>query len=181
MVTTTSLFSQENLDPRSLELLVQVIEDSNLPGFDYVELKRAVANLHAMNIEESVAYKSAFATATTVGVTKEKLIESAGYYRNLIAQEVDKFKQASEQQIKNKVTARQDEAKRLRDQVARHEADIARLQEEVARYRSEIESADAQAKTEQDKIARAGEQFDKTQAAVLLQIDRDVENMHKYL
>jgi chromosome segregation ATPase len=181
MVTTTSLFSQENLDPRSLELLVRVIEESNLPGFDYVELKRAVANLTAMNMEESVAYKSAFATASTVGVTKEKLIESAGYYRNLLAQEVDKFRQTIEQQTKNKVTNREAEALRLRDQVARHEADIARLQEEIALYKADIESAEKAAKAEQEKIARAGENFDKTQAALLMQIDRDVENMHKHL
>ena len=74
MSTTKSLFKTEGLDERSLEFLTTALEKSNLPGFDYLEFKRAVADLLSnMNMDEATAYKSAFTTvATTLGLTKGK-------------------------------------------------------------------------------------------------------------
>ncbi|HNG89366.1 MAG TPA: hypothetical protein PK858_04155, partial [Saprospiraceae bacterium] len=87
MITTQSLFAADGLDERSLDFLTKALEKNNLPGFDYFEFKRAVATLLEMKIDEDTAFKSAFATAATVGLTKEKLLDTAGYYRNLLDKE----------------------------------------------------------------------------------------------
>lgn len=182
MLTTKALFSKaEGLDDRSLEFLTQAIERSNLPGFDYFEFKRAVETLISMHIEEATAYKSAFTTASTVGVTKEKLIETAGYYKNLIEKEQEAFGKALESQHQTKVVAKQNESQRLRDQIERHKAEIQRLQDEVGSYLQQIENAESFAKTESEKLAKTKEGFEFTQKAVLLQIEKDIETMHKIL
>ena len=181
MTTSKSLFAAEGMDERSLEFLVNAIEQNNLPGFDYFEYKRAVVTLLGMGIEEANAHKSAFATAATIGLTKEKLVETAGYYRNLLTKEKDKFDQALQNQTKGKVTDRQEEVKRLTDQIERHKAEIVRLQEEMAIYRTQIEQAEAGAKLEQDKISKAHDNFERTHTALLLGIDKDIEQIHKYL
>ncbi|MCW5921355.1 MAG: hypothetical protein KIS77_03360 [Saprospiraceae bacterium] len=181
MVTTKSLFAAEGLDERSLEFLASAIEKNNLPGFDYYEFKRAVVALSQMKLDEPTAHKSAFTTAATVGVTKEKLIESATYYRNLVEKEREQFDKALENQNAVKITARQEEAKRLRDQVERHKAEIARLQDEIGGYLNQIDQAEAASKLESEKLEKAKAAFEKTHKAVLLHIDKDIENMHKYL
>lgn len=183
MSTTKSLFKTEGLDERSLEFLTTALEKSNLPGFDYLEFKRAVADLLSnMNMDEATAYKSAFTTvATTLGLTKGKLVETAGYYRNVVGKEKEKFDESLTNHTQTKVVARQEEIKRLRDQVERHRADIARLQDEVAAYLSQIDQAEKTAAQETDKLTKAKSSFETTHSAVLLQMDRDIENIHRYL
>lgn len=181
MTTTKSLFSAEGMDDRSLEFMANAIEQNNLPGFDYFEFKRAIVTLQQMNVEESAAFKNAFATAAIMGLTKEKLIETAGYYRNLLEKEKEKFNSALSNQTATKVTAREEEIKRLTDQIERHKAEIVRLQEEMAQYRTQIETAEVAVKTESEKISKANDGFERTHSAFLIQIDKDVENIHKYL
>lgn len=181
MVTTKMLFAADGLDERSLEFLADAIEKNNLPGFDYYEFKRAVVALSQMKLDEATAHKSAFATAATVGLTKEKLIETANYYKNLVEKEKEQFDKALENQNATRINARRDEAKRLRDQVERHKAEITRLQDEIAGYLNQIEQAEAALKIESDKLDKAKTSFEKTHRAIVLQIERDIENMHKHL
>lgn len=181
MTTTQSLFATEGIDPRSLEFITQAIERNNLPGFDYFEFKRAVAQLAEMNLDEATAHKSAFATAATLGITKEKLIETAGYYRNIVEKEKEQFNKALDNQTATKVAARQQEVNRLRDQIERHKIEIARLQDEIAGYLNQAEAADVAVKLESEKLEKSKTAFEKAHQSVLLTIDRDVENMHKHL
>jgi hypothetical protein len=181
MITTKSLFQAEGLDDRSLEFLVQAIEKNNLPGFDYFEFKRAVASLIEMNLDEPTAYKSAFATAATLGLTKEKLIETAAYYRNVVDKEKQQFAQALENQNQTKVTTRQEEVKRLRDQIERNKTEITRIQDEIAGYLNQVDAAEAALKSDSERLEKAKSSFEQTHAALLLQLDRDTENLHKHL
>lgn len=181
MLTTKSMFEAEGLDDRSLEFLIQALERSNLPGFDYLEFKRSVAQLKEMNLDESTAYKSAFSTASTMGLTKDKLLETAAYYRNVVEKEQAHFAQALENQNATKVASRQNEVSRLKDQIERHKAEIVRLQEEVAGYILQVEQAETAAKTESEKLEKAKANFEKTNQAVILNIDKDVENIHKLI
>jgi chromosome segregation ATPase len=181
MIATKTLFGGEGLDDRSLEFLVNAIEKHNLPGFDYFEFRRAVVTLQQMQLDEATAHKSAFATAATVGITKEKLIETANYYRNLLQTEREQFDKALEGQNNAKIVARQAEVKRLRDQVERHKAEIARLQDEIGGYLNQADQAETSVRLESEKLEKARAAFERTHQSVVVQIDRDIENMHKYL
>ncbi len=181
MITTKSLFTTDGLDDKSLEFLTGAIEKNNLPGFDYFEFKRAVVSLMQMKLDDATAHKSAFTTAATVGVTKEKLLETAAYYRNVVEKEREQFDKALDNQNTTKITARQEEIKRLNDQIARHKAEITRLQDEVAGYLSQIDQAEKSVNLEGEKLEKARAAFDKTHKSVVLQIDQDIENMHKFL
>lgn len=181
MTTTQSLFSAEGVDARSLEFIAQAIEKNNLPGFDYFEFKRAVYQLAAMNLDEATAHKSAFTTAATLGVTKEKLIETAGYYRNIVEKEKEQFNHALDNQTATKVAARQQEVSRLRDQIDRHKTEIARLQDEIAGYLNQADAADASVKLESEKLEKSKTAFEKAHQSVLTTIDQDIELMHKHL
>lgn len=181
MVTTKSLFSADGQDDRSLEFLANAIEKNNLPGFDYFEFKRSVVTLMQMQLDEVTAQKSAFATAATVGLTKEKLIETAGYYRDIIGKEKEQFDKALENQNATKITGRQEEVKRLRDQIERNKLEVVRLQDEIAAYLTQIDQSEVSVKKETEKLETTKASFHRTHQSVLLQIERDIENMHKNL
>ncbi len=182
MVHTKELFADgKSVDDKSLEMLVKVIEDNNLPGFDYYEFKRSVAMLKSMSLDEATAYKSAFQTASTLGLTKEKLVETAQYYRNLMEKEQAQFLAALEKQYQIRVTDKQTEMDRLRDQITRHEADINRLQEEIATYKRQVSQLESSMATDSEKIETRRTGFESTLKSVVLTIDADIEKMHQYL
>jgi predicted nucleic acid-binding Zn-ribbon protein len=95
--------------------------------------------------------------------------------------EKEHFDRALDSQNSTKVTSREQEVKRLRDQIDRHKADIARLQDEIAGYLNQIEQAESSVKLEAEKLTKTKTAFEKTHQSLLLQIDKDVENMHKHL
>ncbi len=179
MITTKTLFQADGLDDRSLEILTKAIESNDLPGFDYLEFKRAVTALMQMNLDQQTAFKSAFTTAATLGLTKEKLIETAAYYRNIVEKESENFAKALENQQKTRISDREQEIKRLRDQIERHKSEIARLQDEQAQYLDNVATAEAAIKADADRITKTSAAFDMAHKAVLLHIDRDIENIHK--
>lgn len=181
MLTTKSLFDATGLDDRSLEFLTQALEKNNLPGFDYLEFKRAVAQLLDLKLDEATAFKSAFSTASTMGLTKEKLFETAAYYRNLVEKEQAHFTEALENQNATKVAGQQNTVTRLRDQIERNKTEILRLQDEMAAYLTQVEQVESSTKLESEKLEKAKAAFEKTNKAVLLNIDSDVEKMHKHL
>lgn len=182
MIHTKDLFAGGKLvDEKSLEMLTQVIEKNNLPGFDYYEFKRSVMMLKEMSLEEAVAFKSAFQTASTVGVTKEKLVETAQYYRNLMTKEQENFTAALEKQHQVRITDRKSEIGRLIDQIARHEAELTRLQEEIAVYKEQTATAEKNLGADADKLAATRTGFETTLQTVLTTIDTDIEMIHKYL
>ena len=181
MITTATLFSTEQTDERSLEFLAAAIEKNNLPGFDYFEFKRAVAALKAMPLEEATAYKSAFKTAETLGINKEKLLETAAYYRNLVLKEKDHFDQALNNQHTARIDSREAELKRLNDQIERHKAEIARLEDEVGNYLNQVDAAEKSLKQDREKLEKAKKSFEQTHHAVITHIEKDIEHLHQYL
>jgi hypothetical protein len=182
MINMKELFGNgQDLDEKSLDILVKTIEKNNLPGFDYYEFKRAVAMLMTMQLDESTSFKSAYQTAATLGITKEKLVESAQYYRNLVQKESANFGEALEKHNQTKIADKQNEIARYTDQIARHQADLNRLQEEIATYQAKVEQTKTQLEADSNKLSGTKSAFEKTLSSVLLTLDTDIEKIHQHL
>lgn len=168
-------------DERSLDFLAKALENNNLPGFDFLEFKKSVSGLLKLGMDEATAIKSVFTTAATMGLTKEKLVETAGYYRNIIEKERAAFDNALAAQFQAKVDSKKTEAARLRDQIERNKAEIARLQDEVAGWLTDIESAEKLTALESEKLEKSRSAFELAHSEAILRLDTDIEKIHKNL
>ncbi|HHB78927.1 MAG TPA: hypothetical protein ENK85_06815 [Saprospiraceae bacterium] len=176
------LFAQAaGADEKSLRFLMKALSENDLSGFDYLQFKQSVAALAKMNMDEATAYKSAFATAATMGLTKAKLAETAGYYRNILVKEQDNFAKALNHQLSTKVEAKKKNVEKLKYQINKNKEQIKKLQDEIAGYLDEVESMEASIVEEDNRIAAAKDKFENTHKAVLRVIDEDVANIEKYL
>lgn len=169
------------LDQKSVEYLAKALSKNNLPGFDYIEFKQSLAALAALNMDEATAYKSAFATASTMGLTKAKLLETATHYRNIIIKEKDHFENAVKKQIQQKVQGKQQEVERLRAQIEKHQEKIRQLEEQIQKFQATIDGADSQIQEAERKIQMTRDGFEVTHQSILNQIDKDLENIADYL
>lgn len=169
------------LDPKTVEFLAQALDKNNLPGFDYIEFLQALDKLSQMQIDEATAFRSAFATASTVGLTKEKLLETAAHYKQVLIDEKQKFDLALQNQQDQRVANKLKEIADLKEQIKRNEEMIKRLQDEISKSQATVRDTDFVIEKEIQKIESTKNNFLQTHQSILAQIDKDIDNINKYL
>lgn len=176
------LFGEHHgLDERSVDFLTKALEKNNLPGFDYIEFKQSLAALTGMSMEEETAFKSAFATASTVGLTKDKLLKTAEHYKKILSKEKEQFDAALQKQMVQRVSSKQKEVEKLRKQIEEYKAKIEQLQEKIDKSQHTIDTADEHIQEAKSKIVSTKENFEHTLTSIVNQIDQDIENINRYL
>jgi chromosome segregation ATPase len=173
--------AHHGLDERSMESLVGALERENLPGFDYLEFKQSLERLQALNMEEEVSFKSAFATASTMGLTKEKLLKTAAHYKMVLDKEKLSFDAALKKQVKAKVDGKRKEVEMLRSKLTEYEAKIEELKKLKAAAEKTISEADATIEAAQESINDVHQRFEATFKALQNQIDQDVIDIDRFL
>lgn len=172
--------THHGLDEKSIDFLTKALEKNNLPGFDYIEYKQSLGALSEMDITGATAFKSAFATARTVGLTKEKLLQSAQHYKNVLKKEKEQFDAALEKQIQQRVQSKLDEVAKLRKLIEEYKAKIEQLEKKIASSQNTIDKADETIQAAKSKIESTKESFEYTLQSIFNQIDQDIENIESY-
>ncbi len=176
------LFGQHHgLDERSVEALVKALERKNQPGFDYLEFKQSLNALQQMNLQGETAYKSAFATATVLGLTKEKLLETAAYYKRILQEEQKQFETSMQRYLQQRVESKLKEVEVLKKKVAEYQEKIKQLETQITNSQQTIDEADANIAAEREKIDSTKENFDFTLRSIMNEIDKDIEDIQSYL
>lgn len=177
-----NLFGENHgLDEKSIEFISNAIEKANLPGFDYLEFRMAVDNLKKMDLDEATAFKSAFATARTMGLTKEKLLETAAHYKAVVLKEKEQFDVASSKQQDIKVGANLQQVAELQRSVDANELKIKQLQAEIDSAKGKIRTLDFERDGAAAKIEEAKTKYLFTHQSINNQMDQDMANIQKYL
>jgi chromosome segregation ATPase len=169
------------VDQRIFESLEKAMEENNQQGFDYFEYKNSLKTLSGIISDEATRYKSAYATAATMGLTVERLLESAAFYRTVLEKERDNFTRAVNQQVDLNVTAKQKEAERLQTLIAQKAEQIKRLTEEIAMHQEELARAQGVITEATSRIEATKSNFHFTLEAVMNQIQTDIQNIQRYL
>ena len=169
------------LDEKSVNFLTQALEKNNLPGFDYIEFKQSIGNLVNLGMDEATMFKSAYATAITVGLTKEKLLDTAAHYKKILTKEKSDFDAAVQKQVEQKVRTKQMEVEKLRKQIEAYQAKIKELEAKVATDQSTVDQSGDLIEAELAKIENTQNGFDTTLRALMNEIDRDILNIQQYL
>lgn len=177
-----SLFGNTTgLDEKSVDFLTAALGKNNLPGFDYLEFKQSLGALASLNMDEATSFKSAFATASTVGLTKDKLLQTAEHYKSILAKEKTQFDAALEKQTLQRVEAKKAEVEALRKKIVEFQEQIKQLEAKIAQAEATINGADESIRAAAEKIESTRESFEFTYQSLMNQIAMDIENIQKYL
>lgn len=164
-----------------LEVLFAALEASNQQGFDYMEFKDFLKSLANVPMDDSTRYKSAFATAQTMGATKENIIRSAKHYMEILGNEQNKFQEALKGQKEKNLTGKQEEIRQLEQTIKNKESEIERLKAELESHRQQIGNLENEINAASEKLAQTANDFEATYQALLGQIDQDVKNIESHL
>ncbi len=173
--------SDKQLDEKSTMALLRAMVKSHNTGFDYLKFKQSIKSLQEMNIEESVSFKSAFTTASTLGLTKQKLLASANRYIGVLQSESESFTEALKAQIDKNVNSRESMIAQLEERIAENKAKIAQLEQEIQVYQKKIDNVDGDIESAQIKIDSTKERFRNSYVTITDIIKKDIELINLYL
>ena len=169
------------VDDGILDKLLQAIEKNNLDGFDYLEFKKALKALEKIPMDEATKFRSTFATASTMGVTLDKLVESTTHYINVLDKENTTFLKAFEGQLTSKVGNKEKEIVQFDAIIKEKSAKIKQLTEEIAKHQTQITELRKIVDESKTKIDKTKNDFKLSYLHLRTQLEQDVEKMKQYL
>jgi peptidoglycan hydrolase CwlO-like protein len=170
-----------SLDSKSVSFLIKALESNNVAGFDYLEFKQSLETLKQMDMDEEVAVKSAFATASTMGLTKKKLLDSASFYQKVLKSEKDKFNEAHKKQVQKHVTGKKEKISKLQEKIDEINNKIKELEQKVSSYKEVIEKARKDIDNAQERIDQRKEKFEQAYHALDEEISDDKASFEEKL
>ncbi len=164
-----------------VEILIAAMEKGNLQGFDYLEFKSTLKSLEKLIPDEPTRYRSAFASAVTMGVSAEKLLETANHYLQVLQKEEEKFEAALTNQQDLQINAREAEMAEIDKQIKEKSAKIKELTEGIEKHQKELQELNHQLGEAKQKIIKTKNDFEVSYHQIVDKIQADVQNIGKYL
>lgn len=180
-ISHTSTVSSGPPDQKFTDLLLKAIESNNMDGFDYLEYKNSLKSIEQVIPDESMRYKSAFEMAKTMGLTKEKLIQSATHYINVLVSEDKKFRDAVENQKAKQIQGRTDQIQALEKAITDKQQLIEKLTKEIEASKAQLDTYRKEINDAVVKIDLTNQQFVASYQLVQGQIKEDVEKIKSNL
>lgn len=170
-----------NPSDKFVNLLLKAIESNNLDGFDYLEFKQSLQSLANVEPDEAKRFKNAYVMATTMGMTKKTLHDSAQRYADVLTEEEKKFSEAFVKQKENQVVGRENKIAQLKKSVQEKKKKIAALEKEIASHEKSLTGIEDEMKAAMTKVEATRDQFYSSYHLVLDQITQDIEKIDKYI
>ncbi len=172
----------KELDEKSLNALLRAIKNSHdVNSFDYLKFKQAVRGLADLNMDNETSYKSAFMTASTMGLSKESLLNSANKYIYALENERESFAEALLGQKNLKIDGRKGEVEGLTKKIELHKNKIKELEREIAIFQNRIDTVDQDVEASQLKIDSTKEKFLKAYDVITKEIKDDITSINQIL
>jgi uncharacterized phage infection (PIP) family protein YhgE len=137
--------------------------------------------MEKMSIDEATRFKSAFATASTIGVTLTNLVDTANHYVSILDEENQKFAATVSRNEVQMVQQKQAEIKGMIAKITTKEERITALRKEIEADKVKAEKMKAEIDASQSTIELTKNNFEKSFLSLRAQFVTDIEKMKKYL
>jgi len=167
-------------DEKIMDTLLGAVEKANLEGFDYLEYKKSLQSLKKMSMNEETMYQSAFATAATMGLTLNRLIETAEYYKKILDKEMHTFGETVATQHQQMVVKRKETAALVNENITQKQKQIEQLQTEIKNLKEKQTKLNKEVEQSSTKIEQTKANFEKSFLSLKDQFESDIIKMKKY-
>lgn len=165
-----------------VEILHQVLEKNNLPGFDYLEYRKAILSIAKMhNMDEAAQFRTAFAAAQAMNVQPNVLVDSAKKYLNLLQTEETNFNNSANQFLTTQVSAKESELHNIQNSIKTKEEQIEILKKELESSHNRLVSLKSEIENAKQKVETNKSNFKASYLTVIDQIKSDIQKMETYL
>ncbi|HLF64820.1 MAG TPA: hypothetical protein VI603_13745 [Saprospiraceae bacterium] len=171
----------DSFDKKSTDFLATALTRALSRDFDYMKYRHSLNAMRELNLEEQTAFKSAFAAAGAMGVTKTGLINSAKQYLSVLMNEKTQFDTALNNQIKERVGAKRDEVVKLQQRIEEMRQKIREFESKISEHQNKIDTADDDVESAKQKIQETKERFESAFQAFVDVISKDIDRINQFL
>lgn len=173
--------TNSELDKKFVDALLRAIKNNSIKEFDYLKFMHSVKSMQEMNMDIDTSFKSAFATAQTIGLTKEKLLKTAQHYKVVLSKEREHFGDALKNQRSEKISGKLKEAEMLKNKILEYEAKMKQMEKEITAYQKKIDGADKAIEKEKEKIETIKDNFVTSYDHFEKVLDDDIKTINNLL
>ncbi len=148
--TVISSMNIQEIDPRYEKQILDSVRKADQPGPDFLEFSEAVKSLRSSSptISEDDSIRSTFIVMKSSGVTKERLLETAKHYLDVIKSEKNTFESSILKASKERVEAPQQQ---IQDMLNENN----NLQTQILELQRKVENNNKSISTKRDEITQA--------------------------
>lgn len=164
-----------------IKIFEQALKDNNLEGIDYLEFIKSIATLDGIIEDEKVKFQSAFALLKEKGVSSDKLVSTASFYKSVLTKEESSFQEALEKNLKSKVTARKEGIASIKDNIKSKEQKIEALKEEIKKAEVKIKELTTEMEASEAKANETHASFVRAYNFKIQEIDDNIAKIKAYI
>jgi hypothetical protein len=170
-----------NVSEKFTDILLESMERNNQEGFDYIEYKRSLQTLEKMPMDEKTRYFSAFAAAQSMGISQQKLIDSAKFYLGILETEEQQFQNATKGQREKQIGGKEKAIASMESTIQEKGELIAKLTQEIQQHQTDMDAMKSEIEEAVVKIDTTMEDFHASYTNLEGQINGDISKMQTYL
>jgi chromosome segregation ATPase len=168
-------------DAKFCQALMDKLKAKELREYDYLKYMSSTIELASVVADEKTRFITAFLSVKSLGVTKEKLAETANHYLAVVEEERGNFQNDSALQIKENVEQNETTIQTLNGDLKSKEEQIAKLQAEMAAVKTQRDELAAKAQEWRTKIESAKASFESACGKITTTIKDNVDKINRYL
>jgi hypothetical protein len=159
----------------------KMFEQANLPGPDYYEFWKMMETLEAHIKDEKARMAATFASLSIQGLTKNRLVETATKYKELIDLDKVQFEKVANEKSEKEIGHKKKEFHALEEMIVKHSEMIQKLTKEI----TDSQAAMAKLKTviteEETKLAKNKQGYNVACEAMMRKITDDINKIQTTL
>lgn len=159
----------------------KLFDQANLPGPDYYEFMKMMETLEAHIKDERARLSATYASLTIQGLTKEKLVETATKYKELISQDKAQFEKIANDKSEKEIGQKRKDLQSLEETILRHSEMIQKLTKEITDAQGAMGKLKTTIAEEEGKLARNKQGYMLACEAMMRKITDDITKIQTTL
>ena len=168
-------------DPEMAQIIQEAIEKANLPGFDYIEFRDSLVRMAGVPMTEEQKFQAVFATAQSMGVTKQVLLDAVDHYLKVVAVQATEFESYVNGVESQQVTVKEKSVADLTTTIEGEAAEINRLTMSIQEHRKQQDAINLEIVQAKQDIQNKRSAFEATRAAIANNLTSDRTKIESYL
>lgn len=156
-----------------------LFENANLPGPDYYEFYKTMETLEPHIHDEKARISATFASLSIQGLTKEKLLDTANKYIEIIKKDRDEFNKALADKTSIEIGKRKLEQEDIERKIKENSDIVQKLTKEISDYQLKIEKLKSEVEETEKRINSNSEGYKLSSDAILNKISVDVKKINE--
>jgi hypothetical protein len=152
----------------------KLFDQANLPGPDYYEFMKMMETLEVHIKDEKARLSATYASLTIQGLTKDKLLDTAKKYKEIINHDKSHFEKIANEKSEKEIGQKRKDVQNLEETIRKNSELIQKLTKEITESQQAMGNLKATIAEEENKLAKNKQGYLLACDALMKQISEDI-------